>query len=292
MAYLRRTNPFGKKGLTSNRRKSWGITATYCRNILEGKHGPKKNPTEKKCQKWIVKLVPGSKVNSLNNQKWKRPGLIPGLVRGLLQKRAVCPCLLRAKSHSTWGAECLDQRTKYSWPWAWEIRCWARGPNNWHAQCSRARPTEGRSDSLTAAPWQKLGPSSSKVVRKLKVWTCYMSQCWKQWRMTAYSQLLGVSSPRNCHNSRFPWQEKGGGSQVPWLSRPQSFQQWHWKWENPPEQGVGISGSEDAHMQVMQTHSKPWWENLWAAGATCKGAGRGPERNSIFELLTILDVRI
>lgn len=88
MAYLRRTNPFGKKGLTSNRRKSWGITATYCRNILEGKHGPKKNPTEKKCQKWIVKLVPGSKVNSLNNQKMKKTWCDPRISKGLAPEKS------------------------------------------------------------------------------------------------------------------------------------------------------------------------------------------------------------
>lgn len=69
---FRVTHHFGKRCRT-NRRKLRAITAPYCRNIMEGKHGPKKKTLlKKKHQKWIGKLLPCSKVNSLNNQKRKK----------------------------------------------------------------------------------------------------------------------------------------------------------------------------------------------------------------------------
>lgn len=75
---FRVTHHFGKRCRT-NRRKLRAITAPYCRNIMEGKHGPKEKPYwKKKRQKWIGKLLPCSKVNSLNNQKRKKTLPNPG----------------------------------------------------------------------------------------------------------------------------------------------------------------------------------------------------------------------
>lgn len=67
------------------------MTTTSCRNILEGKHLPKKElHWEKKVESGLyVNLVLCSKVHNLNNQKKKETTLPnPGVSEGL-QERAM-----------------------------------------------------------------------------------------------------------------------------------------------------------------------------------------------------------
>lgn len=65
------TDYFGKINVRGKRRKLREMTTTYCRSMLESK----------KCWKQIVKLVPCSKVNSLNHQSMKKTLPSPGSVR-------------------------------------------------------------------------------------------------------------------------------------------------------------------------------------------------------------------
>lgn len=102
---------FGDKLLSEEKCKKWRrklreMTTTYCRNILEGK----------KCWKQIVKLVPCSRVNNLNNQKSEKDFVQSWGQWGTSGKSCVLVELLRAKS----GAH-LDLRTKYFWAWHGEI---------------------------------------------------------------------------------------------------------------------------------------------------------------------------
>ena len=107
--------------------------------------------------------------------------------------------------------------------------------------------------------------------------------------MTAHSQVLGVSSPRNCRDGSFPGQEKEGGPRGTMAEQTTAVAS---EREKPPERGVGISGSEDAHTQVCKHFQIPGRETQWQLVPPARGLVEGPNGIVIFELLTILDVRV
>lgn len=121
------------------------MTATYCRNILTGRHGPEENLPWRKThfQKQTVKLVQSAKVNNSNNEKMKAampspPGVGEGLQKGL--------CIHRTPENAERAARGVRlHRRAEQRPWAGpgETGCCARDTGAPGACGPAARPTEG-----------------------------------------------------------------------------------------------------------------------------------------------------